>query len=1285
MTEQTARVGWLGRSIKTLFGIVGGLAILLALALGVFRLLVAQIPEYQTELKAWVAAELGVVVDFAELDARLGLAGPELTLRSASIGDGERGGFLLADRAAITLDPLALVLTRQVSVSRLTLDGVQLTVERGTDGRLRLGEHAIDPSNRALAGFIPESVAVVIRNSRVLYLDAGTGRSWQFEGVELAIESTPEHVRASATARPPASLAARVDLALAAMPAGDERGPLSARLDIAADALDLAGLAELVAIPLAPPLQGSGNVGAALEWTGRELRQVGLTAELAGLAIGPDGASDTPYESLSFAADWQSAGAAGWTLALTDVALRRGGRAWPVPAGARFAIERGEAGPRAVSLASEFIRLEDLAPFVLAFPETQLAEQWALFDPRGDVSGLEFSLERPAADIDYELAAAFEGLAVARVAETPGLTGLTGRVEANAGSGTIEFASGALGLDWPLLFPDAVAADSLTGAVVWRQGRDVLRVFSVDLALGLLDGEIRSSFDLSLPLDGGSATLDLEARLAEVELVPAKRYLPTAILPDAVTAWLEHAVRGGRARDIELGLFGPLDSFPFDDGRGQFRIAADVEGVTLDYMSGWPPAEDLAGRIEFVNAGFAATGTGRVLTNLSRSVSVAIPDMRAPLFTLAAETQGPLEGVVGFLRGAPLIAAHLGPDFERLAVRSGDGAISARLDLPLMNLSDYVLDAALGVTGGAVEISGLGPGIREINGTIRADRMAVTAEDVDALFLGGPVSVDLRPSDEPGYRAVIDVEGETTAEGAMRAFSLPHEALFAGQTLWRGRLYLPALDPLATMPPRIEIESNLAGVALRLPEPLAKPPSEPSNLHLDLQFSVPDRLEVRGNLGAARRFAASFQVVDDVPQFLRGAVQFGGDEPKLPVQAGILLGGRLHELELDAWLSLAKTTRIGRAGPLFLGADLEIGELNAYGQRLGASRLRIERGAEQWEIDLDSEAIAGEISVPRDLSRREAVVADMSRVYLATVEDGEMRSIDPRTLPGLVFSADAFGFGTRELGRVEARLEPDPRGLRLAAFRSETEHLVASLTGTWLQGSRGTRTTIEAELDSSDVEAALGDLGLDPVIAGESARVLASVYWDAAPSGDWLDHLHGEVGLYVETGSLREVDPGAGRVVGLMSIAALPRRLLLDFRDVFEEGFAFDEISGDFRIIDGNAYTDNLKFGGPGAEIGVVGRTGLRDRDYQQQVVVTAEPSNMLPTVGGLIGGPGVGAALLIFTRLFKEPLKGIGRASYCLTGSWDAPDVVRIDNDAKARAERCAELPAETLEVRDD
>jgi uncharacterized protein YhdP len=178
--------------------------------------------------------------------------------------------------------------------------------------------------------------------------------------------------------------------------------------------------------------------------------------------------------------------------------------------------------------------------------------------------------------------------------------------------------------------------------------------------------------------------------------------------------------------------------------------------------------------------------------------------------------------------------------------------------------------------------------------------------------------------------------------------------------------------------------------------------------------------------------------------------------------------------------------------------------------------------------------------------------------------------------------------------------------------------------------------------------------------------------------------VNGDVALRVETGSMLDVDPGAGRVVGLMSIVALPRRLALDFRDVFNKGLVFDEISGDFDLVDGNAYTDNLKLTGPGAEIGIVGRTGLRDQDYEQQAIVTAEPGNILPTVGGLLAGPGVGAALLIFTRIFKEPLRGIGQAAYCIKGSWDAPTVERLSAGQLERNELCAALPPADLTARE-
>jgi uncharacterized protein YhdP len=175
--------------------------------------------------------------------------------------------------------------------------------------------------------------------------------------------------------------------------------------------------------------------------------------------------------------------------------------------------------------------------------------------------------------------------------------------------------------------------------------------------------------------------------------------------------------------------------------------------------------------------------------------------------------------------------------------------------------------------------------------------------------------------------------------------------------------------------------------------------------------------------------------------------------------------------------------------------------------------------------------------------------------------------------------------------------------------------------------------------------------------------------------------LSGDLALRIETGSLVDVQPGgAGRAATLLSISALPRRLALDFRDVFNRGLVFDDITADFVIVDGNAYTDNLKLTGPVAEVGLIGRTGLRDRDYRQQAVVTAEPGKVLPTVGALLAGPQVAAALLIFTRIFKKPLGGIGRASYCVTGTWQEPTVERLTAEQLEQGALCAELPPRTV-----
>jgi uncharacterized protein YhdP len=167
--------------------------------------------------------------------------------------------------------------------------------------------------------------------------------------------------------------------------------------------------------------------------------------------------------------------------------------------------------------------------------------------------------------------------------------------------------------------------------------------------------------------------------------------------------------------------------------------------------------------------------------------------------------------------------------------------------------------------------------------------------------------------------------------------------------------------------------------------------------------------------------------------------------------------------------------------------------------------------------------------------------------------------------------------------------------------------------------------------------------------------------------------LAGRVKLSVEKGQLMTVDPGAGRVLGLLSVAALPRRLTLDFRDLTDKGFAFDTIKGDFEFRDGNAYTSNLVLKGPAAEIGIVGRTGFKARDYDQTAKVTGHFGGPLAAAGALAAGPAVGAALLLFSTVFKEPLSGIARGYYRITGTWEQPKVERIGAGAAREAAESA------------
>jgi uncharacterized protein YhdP len=202
----------------------------------------------------------------------------------------------------------------------------------------------------------------------------------------------------------------------------------------------------------------------------------------------------------------------------------------------------------------------------------------------------------------------------------------------------------------------------------------------------------------------------------------------------------------------------------------------------------------------------------------------------------------------------------------------------------------------------------------------------------------------------------------------------------------------------------------------------------------------------------------------------------------------------------------------------------------------------------------------------------------------------------------------------------------------------------------------GEETQLDLVLESNDLSAALADLNMMRSIRARKGDVSLQVYWPGAPNDDFLSVISGNISMDFRNGELRDLEPGAGKLLGLLSITALPRRLALDFSDVFASGLSFDRLSGDYVLRDGDAFTNNLTLDGPTAKAVVVGRTGLGARDYDQTAVVTASIGNTLPVAGALAGGPAVGAAVWLLSKMFQKPLDDLSQGYYRITGSWDDP-----------------------------
>ena len=1252
---------------------LAGLVILLAIGVGLLRLFLPRLPEYQEQIKGWASEAVGVQVEFSAMDARWGLSGPELNFLDAElIRPDNLRRIVAADEVSVSVALIRLMTERTVAIDRVVVRDSQIELRRLESGEFWIQGSPVDellPARRPDAGMQRGEIELIGENIDVLYLEPGAERPQSFNIPRLVVNSDEARLAIDAELVPPDALSGDVLLSatyLLDVPADQRAWDMSARFED----LELPAVTALIGNDTFRVASGRGDADASIVWAQDRIQTASIDVDIE--ALSKDGADPVSLQGLiEYRRDDD-----GWLLAGNGLDLETPTGAWPQSS---FRLDTGVDDDGAIVLLdarSDYLNLRDLQ-FVTPLLPSEARRQIESLAPRGEVRNLDLTLSGLGSDaLRYAVSAELSNVGFDAYGRLPGVRGLSARARADMSGGRIEMRSENLSL---LLFDylsEPVVLDSALGTIIWRRSGDRTTVLSDNISLS--NGDFQSQTNVQVTIDGDAAPeIDLASEWSLTDLGSAKRYIPEKIVSEKLYRWFQDALLSGTVSNGRTRLYGPLDAFPFDNGEGRFLLEATVEDTLFKYLPRWPAAELETMDVVLDNTRLyternVSINAGREI----RNARLEIADLRDPILTIEGRSSGDMQSLLNFSLNSP-INDLLGGALDRLGV---DGMARADVDLviPLKRNRDFTVTATVVADDATLTVDGLQPPISSINGEVTIRRDEISSENLTASFLGEPVDVALGAAAEAEYRFAADVAGVVTIDGLAQGFGLPVEDLLAGSATYDAKILFPTQRGDEQQPLALRITSDLADIGVSLPQPLRKDGGTVQPVSGDIRFPGGGNIETSGQWGDVG-WELTF-VNDGGMKFERGTLTVGEPAERTPAETrGLHIRGRIPQFYLDEWLALGNGDG-SRSAVVdeIRSADVVVDDLRLLGQRLANHSVKMDRSARGWLIQADGGEVSGSITLPYEFRPDTTLVLDMQRLVLpgddAATEDGE--EIDPRGLPSISLRADEFALGERFFGRVEADVLRTEQGLVAERIIANDASFEVFGNGQWVVNDddpSGFTTSVVGGLRSSDIKATMDRLNYQPGLNGDDLSVIFDVSWSGGPSADFVDTLDGEVQVNFGPGQLDDVDPGAGRVFGLLSVVALPRRLALDFSDVFQKGFGFDKIEGVFRIDEGDTYTCNLSLEGPAAAIGIVGRAGLTARDYEQSAIVSANFGNTLPVVGGLVAGPQVGAALLIFSQIFKKPLQEMSQVYYDIGGTWDEPSIESSDAASFAETGRAA------------
>ncbi|MDD5410167.1 MAG: YhdP family protein [Methylobacter sp.] len=1268
------------------------------------RLLLSELEDYKSNLATSISGFIGSPVKIGRLGTNMRGFTPQLVLKDIDISTravparppsgATRANPLQADFSSVVADEkpaiqlneirlsinlLDMLISRDMlSSSRVTVIGAKLAIKRKQDGSIVI--LGLNVSEGQPQWLLRGGKYEVLQSEIIWQDEKNNSRPLLFDAVDLVIINDGEHHRINMLTKLPKKYGDTLRVSMDFEGNAFEPPTTQGTVYIEGENINLPELAA-VDLPLNMNItSGMGNLKVWSNWQHSQLVSVDGVAQLQQMKLIRQDKSEFPVKQLKTRFHW-NLNDTQWRLDVKDFELETTDtidsstlkgitKKWP---SAVFSVsgQRTEDNVlHKIGLSVESVDLQEASAIAQFFAPLS-KEQLNLLAQAALKGSLEnFSLF---ADLDTKSVAVngrFAKISVASLFEIPGIENLSGQIKGSDKQGVVRLETKDAQITSQGLFRAPLPVNSLKGVVAWQQTENNWTVSSQMVELDSLGFHSKSRLNINIPKTKDLVFMDLQSSFVGDNASQAIHYLPVGIMDDEVVAWLDHAVVSGRVTNGGLLVYGNLRDFPFTGGQGVFEAVFNADQVELAYDPQWPHITDMGAEVLFLQDSLKVNvhqgQSDKVIIKQAEVTIPALDDSKHVL--IQGEAEGEIGQVLSFMQQTPL-SSPVDSLLESI-IPEGNTRVTLDLKIPLYENVPTKVDGTAQLKDAKLIVKSLDLAVNKIDGELKFNEQGVYSDTIHAAALGNPIQINIKSTDN---QTIVNVAGRAGVSDLKSQFKMPWWDKFEGAADYQLKLRLPYDDGL----PELIVESTLAGMALDLPGELAK--TKDQQRPLTMGVSLADKLVMPVVLNYDDKLKAAVQLNTKQQKIYSGHILVGTGDVTQSQEAGLKLEINRDQLVLQdlVGFSLAHDMDNGasdRASPrlsssirTILGDISEIKIHSNYAlwknTPIGVFDLTLNREGSFWIGDIGSSFAKGKVQIPDDFTGSDRIILDMEVLDISALKhvksqgDAREPGLSPDLLPLFNVISHKTLWQSVDLGRLTLETERIPGGMGFKNLVLTGAGLKLALTGgDWKAGGGQSKTHTEGRLELARTGEFLKQLGITKDMTETSAVVDFAVNWDAAPYQFSLAALKGRVEVNLNNGRILSIEPGFGRVLGMLAMAQWIKRAQLDFSDVYKEGLTFDSIKGHFDLLNGIASTHDLVVDAIPAKITINGDTDLINQTVDHIVDVTPKSADAVPIAGTIMGK----VAALIGRSLTGKNQEGFFFGSqYLVKGSWGNAEII--------------------------